>query len=202
METAWFDDKTKISDDWVRRNLGKVLPNLWATPRRDKFRSRLEKGAEPGTTEVFVSNRNLEEIYTDTMREKTAWQPGPADRDLEAEMLSRMMAKIGMCPDGGEHQAPTPVRAGQAPVPAEVAQCRAGELWRRPAGGERQLRARGGVWPRTRPRRLHRRGSRPLRDSSSCATSIRKRTWRRARKESWSDKLMFWKSTPKGSQPR
>src|SRR5258706_12033439 len=105
--------------------MGRLISALWCYPRRDKFRTRLEKGAEPGTTEIFVSNRNLEEIYTDSMREKTTWQPGPADRDLEAEMLSRMMAKIG----GGDTKvttasAPLPGRRGATPAPPAANQAR------------------------------------------------------------------------------
>jgi len=119
LETDWYEDRTKIPNDIVRRTIGRLIDGLWSYPRRDKFRTRLEKGAEPGTTEIFVSNRNLEEIYTDTMREKTSWQPGPADRDLEGEMLSRIMAKIG----GGETKvttasAPLPGRRGATPAPA------------------------------------------------------------------------------------
>jgi outer membrane protein assembly factor BamC len=67
----------------------------------------------------FFNDTATTEIYTDSMREKTSWQPGPADRDLEAEMLSRIMAKIA----GGETKvttasAPLPGRRGATPAPA------------------------------------------------------------------------------------
>lgn len=95
METEWYEDRAKIADDIVRRTLGRVVPGLWSTPRRDKYRTRLEKGSEPGTTEVFVSNRAMEEVYTNANMDRTMWQPLPADRELEAEMLSRMIVKMG-----------------------------------------------------------------------------------------------------------
>jgi outer membrane protein assembly factor BamC len=95
METEWYEDRAKINDDWVRRTIGRVMPGMWSTPRRDKYRTRLEKGSEPGTTEVFVSNRAMEEVYTNQNQDTTKWQPLPADRELEAEMLSRMMVKMG-----------------------------------------------------------------------------------------------------------
>src|SRR6202171_4944532 len=99
METDWFEDRSKIPMDMVRRTVGRVLEGLYSTPRRDKYRTRLEKGVEPGTTEVFVSNRNVEEIYISaSQQDATKWQPGAADRELEAEMLARLMAKLG----GGE----------------------------------------------------------------------------------------------------
>jgi outer membrane protein assembly factor BamC len=95
METEWNEDRAKIGEDILRRTIGRVMPGLWSTPRRDKYRTRLEKGFEPGTTEVFVSNRAMEEVYTNANQDRTMWQPLPADRELEAEMLSRMMVKMG-----------------------------------------------------------------------------------------------------------
>jgi outer membrane protein assembly factor BamC len=95
METDWHEDRSKIPQDFVRRTIGRVIDGLYSSPRRDKFRTRLEKGEEPGTTDVFVSNRSVEEIYTNENQDRTAWQPLPADRELEAEMLSRILVKLG-----------------------------------------------------------------------------------------------------------
>jgi outer membrane protein assembly factor BamC len=95
LETDWYEDKSKIPQDVVRRTIGKVVPNLWSTPRRDKFRTRLERGSEYGTTEIFVSNRNVEEIFADANQDRTVWQSRPADREFEAEMLQKMLVKIG-----------------------------------------------------------------------------------------------------------
>ena len=110
METEWHEDRSKIPQDFVRKTIGRVLDGLYSTPRRDKFRTRLEKGAQPGTTEVYVSNRAMEEVYTNENQDRTVWQPLPADRELEAEMLSRIMVALG-----GEE---TKVAAGQAKAPA------------------------------------------------------------------------------------
>ena len=95
LETEWYEDKSKIPQDVVRRTVGKVVPNLWSTPRRDKYRTRLEKGVEYGTTEIFVSNRNVEEVFADANQDRTVWQSRPADRDAEAEMLQKLLVKIG-----------------------------------------------------------------------------------------------------------
>ena len=95
LETEWYEDKSKIPQDLMRRTVGKVVPNLWSTPRRDKFRTRLEKGSEYGTTEIFISNRNVEEIFTSTSEDRTVWQSRPADKDAEAEMLQKLLVKIG-----------------------------------------------------------------------------------------------------------
>jgi outer membrane protein assembly factor BamC len=95
METDWHEDRSKIPQDLVRRTIGRVIDGLYSSSRRDKFRTRLERGEEPGTTDVFVSNRAVEEIYTNENQDRTAWQPLPADKELEAEMLSRLMVKLG-----------------------------------------------------------------------------------------------------------
>jgi outer membrane protein assembly factor BamC len=95
LETEWYEDKSKIPQDIVRRTVGRVAPNLWSTPRRDKYRTRLEKGTEYGTTEIFVSNRQVEEILADANADRTIWQSRPADKDAEAEMLQRLLVKIG-----------------------------------------------------------------------------------------------------------
>jgi outer membrane protein assembly factor BamC len=96
METDWNEERAKVPQDIIRRTVGKVLPGLWSTPRRDKYRTRLEQGEQPGTTEVYVSNRAIEEIYTNAQQDRTMWQSLPADREAEAEMLNRLMQKMGM----------------------------------------------------------------------------------------------------------
>ncbi len=95
METDWAENRAKIPLDIVRRTIGRVLDGLYDTGYRDKFRTRLEPGAEAGTTDVYISHRGLEEIYTSADKSSTAWQPRAADKELEAEMLARLMAKFG-----------------------------------------------------------------------------------------------------------
>ncbi len=95
METDWAENRAKIPLDIVRRTIGRVLDGLYDTGYRDKFRTRLEPGAEAGTTDVYISHRGLEEIYTSADKSSTAWQPRPSDKELEAEMLARLMAKFG-----------------------------------------------------------------------------------------------------------
>jgi outer membrane protein assembly factor BamC len=95
METDWAENRAKIPDDIIRNTIGKLLDSLYSTGERDKFRTRFEAGSEPGTTDVFISHRAMEEVYTSTAREDTRWQPRPADPELEAEMLRRLMVRLG-----------------------------------------------------------------------------------------------------------
>jgi outer membrane protein assembly factor BamC len=96
METDWAEDRAKIPQDGIRSVLGKVMDGMYSTPERDKFRTRLEQGSEPGTTDIFISHRGMYEIFVEEGKERTVWQPRPADPNLEAEMLRRLMVKLGV----------------------------------------------------------------------------------------------------------
>jgi outer membrane protein assembly factor BamC len=102
METDWAENRAKLDAGMIRNFFGRVLDSIYSTSERDKFRTRLEKGVSPGTTEIYVSHRGMEEVYTaggggnsETVQE-TMWQPRPPDPNLEAEMLGRLMTRFGV----------------------------------------------------------------------------------------------------------
>jgi outer membrane protein assembly factor BamC len=95
METDWAEDRAKIPQDILRRTIGKVIDGLYSTPQRDKFRTRLEPGKDANTVEIYISHRGMMEIYPNEARDTTVWQPRPADPELEAEMLRRLMVRLG-----------------------------------------------------------------------------------------------------------
>ena len=95
METDWAENRAKIGDDIIRNTIGKLLDSLYSTGERDKFRTRFEPGSEPGTTDIFISHRGMEEVYTSSAKDDTRWQPRPPDPELEAEMLRRLMVRMG-----------------------------------------------------------------------------------------------------------
>jgi len=96
METDWAENRAKIPQGILRDTIGKALDFLYSTPERDKFRTRIEKGLQPDTTEIYISHRGMYEIYTNEGRTDTRWQPRPADPELEAEMLRRLMVRLGV----------------------------------------------------------------------------------------------------------
>jgi outer membrane protein assembly factor BamC len=96
METDWAENRAKLPQDIVRGTIGKIFDPLYSTPERDKFRTRIEKGAQPDTTEIYISHRGMYEIYTSERSGETRWQPRPADPELEAEMLRRLMVRLGV----------------------------------------------------------------------------------------------------------
>ena len=96
METDFAESRAKVDAGVVRNFLGKLLDSISSTAERDKFRTRLERGTEPGTTEIYVSHRGMEEVYVSENNKETRWQPRPPDPDLEAEMLRRLMGRFGV----------------------------------------------------------------------------------------------------------
>ena len=95
METDWAENRAKIPQDFLRSMLGKVIDTLYSTPERDKFRTRLERGNDLKSTEIYLSHRGMMEIYTTETKSETRWQPRPPDPDLEAEFLRRLMIRLG-----------------------------------------------------------------------------------------------------------
>ena len=94
--------------------LGKVLDGLYSTAERDKFRSRIEAGKDG--TEIYISHRGMMEVYATEGKDKTVWQPRPADPELEAEMLRRLMLRFGV----EESRAETLLAKQQTPEQARI----------------------------------------------------------------------------------
>ena len=95
METDWAENRAKLPQDFIRNALGKMFDALYSTGERDKFRTRLERTASGGT-EIFISHRGMLEVYSSASKDATVWQPRPADPELEAEFLRRLMVKLGV----------------------------------------------------------------------------------------------------------
>ena len=117
METDWAENRAKIPQDFIRSTLGRVLDSLYSTGERDKFRTRMERGAD-GSTEIYVSHRGMVEVYSSSTKESTVWQPRPADPELETEFLRRMMVKLGVSQEQAKAVA---AASAQRPPVARVA---------------------------------------------------------------------------------
>ena len=117
METDWAENRAKIDDDIIRNTIGKLLDSLYSTGERDKFRTRFEPGSEPGTIDIFISHRGMEEVYTSSAKDETRWQPRPPDPELEAEMLRRLMVRLG----SDEKRAETAIATAKAEPRAKLA---------------------------------------------------------------------------------
>ena len=96
VETNWAENRAKLPQDLLRRTLGRVADGLYSTSERDRFRTRLERGITPNSTEIYISHRGMIEVYTQgTTREQTVWQARPSDPELEIELLRKLLVKLG-----------------------------------------------------------------------------------------------------------
>jgi outer membrane protein assembly factor BamC len=93
LETAWTENRTKIPEDFIRRTIGRVFDALYSSGERDRYRTRLERTASG--TEVYISHRAMEEVYTSAQKDNTTWRAKPADPQAEAEILSALMVRLG-----------------------------------------------------------------------------------------------------------
>lgn len=88
METDWRQDRSRVLGTGITGLLDAAFERLHDTGERYRFRTRLERGDQPGTTYIFVTARLVEEkanlgnVTFDVLR------PDPT---LEAEMLRRML---------------------------------------------------------------------------------------------------------------
>ncbi|MCH8178385.1 MAG: outer membrane protein assembly factor BamC [Proteobacteria bacterium] len=93
METSFSENRAKLPEDGLRNLLGRVFEVLYDSGMRDAFRTRIERTATG--SEVYITHRGMSEEYTDSRKEQTTWRARPSDAGLEAEMLSRLMVKLG-----------------------------------------------------------------------------------------------------------
>ena len=103
METNWAEEHTPLPAGLLKRMVNALNDVLYGVAIRDRYRTRIERGAEPGTTEIYISHQGAEQMVVGgetqyATREglgERVWQPRPNDPGLEAEMLSRMMVFLG-----------------------------------------------------------------------------------------------------------
>jgi outer membrane protein assembly factor BamC len=96
METDWNEFRANMKESAIRGFLSRALDSITSTAERDKFRTRIERGAQAGSTEIYISHRGMQEVYITEGKDQTRWQPRRADPDMEAEMLRRLMMRFGI----------------------------------------------------------------------------------------------------------
>jgi outer membrane protein assembly factor BamC len=103
METEWLENRAKLPTDIVTSTVSRVLSGInlgsaYSTGTLDRFRARIERGIEAGTTEIYVSHQGREEV-TAALSGGTAtnfvWQPTPPNPELEAIFLQRILMRFG-----------------------------------------------------------------------------------------------------------
>ena len=118
METDWAEKRNVVPDGAVRGFLSRILDSTYSTSERDKYRTRIERGAN-GTTEIYISHRAMEEIFITEGKDQTRWQPRKADPDLEAQMLQRLMVRFGVQQERAKQQVAASKEAPRASMASQ-----------------------------------------------------------------------------------
>ena len=100
METDWAEKQTTLPAGAIKRFLNLLSDRLYGVAFRDQYRTRIERGAEPGSTDVYITHRGAEQTVVgkkgpEEIGERV-WRPLPGDPGLEAEMLTRLMLFLGL----------------------------------------------------------------------------------------------------------
>lgn len=134
METEWIEaDAIKAKDK--KRNIGekfdKWLDGLSGLADRRKFRTRLERGEQEGSTEIYMTHRTVSsapddgknKIQTQLGEIETGYRADPAkktaeenDGDIDAELLRRLMVKLGVEESRAQEIVANPVAEKRAAV--------------------------------------------------------------------------------------
>ena len=131
METDWAENRVGLPSTVIEGMIGKVADVFFNSYKRDKFRTRLEQGTEPGTVDIYISHRGAEQVPTTLIDNRSpaafVWavtppDPGPRSRDARPRDGALRIAGAGG--DGGSAGVDDHARAG-ARAPR--------------AGGERKL---------------------------------------------------------------
>jgi outer membrane protein assembly factor BamC len=141
METEW------INEDALKPNEKKGaldtfdawLDKLSGIAGKKKFRTRLDRGQQEGTTEIYMTHRSVEStpdngketvttIYgpietghwkDDSKNDKTKTMD-PKDDELDAELLRRLMVKLGVADKRAKEIIATPVTQKRAEIKKEA----------------------------------------------------------------------------------
>ena len=124
METEWAENRAKLPADFLRRTVGRVLDVFYSTNTLDKFRVRVERASGGTGSEIYLTHQGMEEFFGGPQKDQAVWEARPRDPQLEGEILSLMMIKLGV----PQEQAKAAV---QAPAP-EAPPARARALADRP----------------------------------------------------------------------
>ena len=105
MKTDWLESRADIKMGAITEFFRKAVGGLYSSATRDQFRVRLEPGLEPGTTELYLTHRGMEEKLVENVSgraDTTYWTPRPNDPGIEAAMLRSLMVHLGVTKEQAE----------------------------------------------------------------------------------------------------
>jgi outer membrane protein assembly factor BamC len=94
METDWAENRSKIPKSTIHDVLGNVIDNAYPSNEKDQYLTRLERGKDGKSTEIYISHRGIEQVFSED-KSSSKWQARANDPELEAIMLQRLMVRFG-----------------------------------------------------------------------------------------------------------
>lgn len=117
METDWAENRAKIPQSGLRKMLGRVFNAVYSSGERDQYLTRLERGKQDNNTEIYITYRSKEEVFS-ADKSTSKWQDRPTDPEIEAIMLQRLMVRLG----ASEMQANSALQVAQPVLPSSIVQ--------------------------------------------------------------------------------
>lgn len=128
LETDWQEQRPEVPNGTIRSALSRALGTLYSTGLIDQYRMRLERSADGNSTEIYISHRGMEEVFTEKDKSDTRWTVRKPEPEREAEMLKKLLVKLGVTADAAEQavaaakpQHPAAALAPATPAGAERA---------------------------------------------------------------------------------
>lgn len=106
VETDWAENRAKIPGNFLRRALGSLVDVVSDSGERERFTTRLER--VNGKTEVYIRHERMEETQMDRDGTVFKWLPAPEDQEVNAIMLARLMAYMGLPKEQAEQAVASP----------------------------------------------------------------------------------------------
>lgn len=105
MKTDWLESRADIKQGVLTEFFRKAIGGIYSSATRDQFRVRLEPGMTPGTTELYLTHRGMEEKLVENVSgeaDTTYWTPRSNDPGIEAAMLRSLMVHLGVSKEQAE----------------------------------------------------------------------------------------------------
>ncbi len=141
METEWIKEGDLMANDnkGALDKLDAWLDSLASgTANRKKFRTRLERGLQDGTTEIYMTHRSVDTViddgkeksttalgvvdmgYKNDSKSKEDSKVDSRDDELDAELLRRLMVKLGVADKRAKEIIAAPVSQKRAEIKKEA----------------------------------------------------------------------------------
>ncbi|QNM97985.1 outer membrane protein assembly factor BamC [Chitinimonas koreensis] len=96
LETNYLEQKPELPVGTIRAVIARGLGTLYSTGLVDQYRMRIERGQDPNTTEIYISHRGMEEVFTQKDKSETRWTVRAPEPEREASQLKLLLVRFGV----------------------------------------------------------------------------------------------------------